>query len=168
MRAPNGPPSSSTPWTARWGALAEGGDVHVSGHTLLLTPAPAKPLMKPPRVPVLQGNTYSNGSKKATALTWGVFPDKEILQPTIFEPNTFLVWKDESFRLWISLWASIYDDESASAALVHSIYDSFFLVAIIDNDFITNSYMWSIFGELTAEQEGAGENGQHHPQYALP
>jgi methylenetetrahydrofolate reductase (NADPH) len=99
-------------------------------------------------------------------VTWGVFPDKEILQPTIFDPSTFLVWKDEAFQvrlcvcqqapdsvhhstpwtshssqstctyacllplqLWQSLWASIYDDESASSALLHSIHDTYFLVA---------------------------------------
>lgn len=32
-------------------------------------------------------------------LTWGVFPDKEILQPTIFDPSTFLVWKTEAFQV---------------------------------------------------------------------
>jgi hypothetical protein len=32
-------------------------------------------------------------------LTWGVFPDKEILQPTIFDPSTFLVWKHEAFQV---------------------------------------------------------------------
>lgn len=99
------------------------------------------------------GNTYSNGSKKATAvgvcehalvlplqifwfklclyalgvngqlaiplfgrfvaahqrtpayylcpkLTWGVFPNCEILQPTIFDPDTFHVWKNEAFKVY--------------------------------------------------------------------
>ncbi|EWM29162.1 methylenetetrahydrofolate reductase [Nannochloropsis gaditana] len=115
------------------------------------------------------GNTYSNGSKKATALTWGVFPQCEILQPTIFDPNTFLVWKNEAFQLWTSIWASIYDDESASNALIHKIHDTYFLVAIIDNDFSSTASMWSVFREIIDEKEGTPLGGsQHHPQYSLP
>jgi len=113
------------------------------------------------------GNTYSNGSKKATALTWGVFPNNEILQPTIFDPNTFLVWKNEAFQLWTSIWASIYDDESASNALIHSMHDSYFLVAIVDNDFLSTALIWTLFREIIGE--GEKERGsQHHPQYSLP
>jgi len=113
------------------------------------------------------GNTYSNGSKKATALTWGVFPNNEILQPTIFDPSTFLVWKNEAFQLWTSIWASIYDDESASNALIHSMHDSYFLVAIVDNDFLSAASIWTVFREIIGE--GEMETGsQHHPQYSLP
>lgn len=32
-------------------------------------------------------------------LTWGVFPNCEILQPTIFDPDTFHVWKNEAFKV---------------------------------------------------------------------
>lgn len=113
------------------------------------------------------GNTYSNGSKKATALTWGVFPNNEILQPTIFDPSTFLVWKNEAFALWTSIWASIYDDESASNALIHHIHDTYFLVAVIDNDFLSKASVWSVFQEIVG-MSGDGNGGQHHPQYSLP
>lgn len=95
-----------------------------------------------------QGNTYSNGLKKAVALTWGVFPDKEILQPTIFDPETFLVWKDEAFGLWLSRWASIYDDETKSSELIHEIHDTYFLVALIDNDYIADKYIWECFDNI--------------------
>ncbi len=37
-------------------------------------------------------NSRNDNKKNVTAVTWGVFPDKEILQPTIFDPDTFLVW----------------------------------------------------------------------------
>jgi methylenetetrahydrofolate reductase (NADPH) len=56
-----------------------------------------------------------------TALTWGVFPNKEILQPTIFDFNTFVVWSKESFQLWIDAWASLYDDDSESADLLYMV-----------------------------------------------
>ena len=33
-------------------------------------------------------------------VTWGVFPNHEIVQPTIVERSSFLAWKDEAFALW--------------------------------------------------------------------
>ena len=70
-----------------------------------------------------------------TALTWGVFPNREILQPTIFDPTAFLVWAEEAFSLWTSMWLNLYDIDTESYNLIESIRDTFFLVAIIDNDF---------------------------------
>ena len=54
------------------------------------------------------GNHVYSGAKGVTALTWGVFPNKEILQPTIFDSDTFVVWSEEAFQLWTSAWASLY------------------------------------------------------------
>jgi hypothetical protein len=67
-------------------------------------------------------NTSSSiTAKSVTALTWGVFPNKEILQPTIFDPTTFLVWSQEAFNLWTSAWAALYDDETDSSALIYEV-----------------------------------------------
>jgi methylenetetrahydrofolate reductase (NADPH) len=73
-----------------------------------------------------------------TALTWGVFPNREILQPTIFDPDTFLVWAEEAFSLWSTMWLSLYDFGSESYELIENIKDTYYLVAIIDNDYYTN------------------------------
>ena len=70
------------------------------------------------------------------ALTWGVFPNQEIKQPTVFDSNAFKVWSKEAFQLWLTAWASLYDDESESSALIHDIYESYFLVAVFDNNFM--------------------------------
>jgi methylenetetrahydrofolate reductase (NADPH) len=72
-----------------------------------------------------------------TALTWGVFPNKEVIQPTIFDPETFLgVWAEEAFSLW-DAWIHLYDPGTASRALLESIRDSYFLCAIVDNDYVS-------------------------------
>lgn len=71
-----------------------------------------------------------------TALTWGVFPNREILQPTIFDPSVFLVWSEEAFSIWTSMWLNLYDMDSPSYELIENIRDTYFLVAIIDNDYI--------------------------------
>lgn len=84
-------------------------------------------------------NTITEGKipSGVTALTWGVFPNREIVQPTIFDPNTFFsVWADEAFSLWISMWLSLYDYDNPSYAIVEEIHSTYFLCAIIDNDFM--------------------------------
>ncbi|PHU28199.1 Methylenetetrahydrofolate reductase 1 [Capsicum chinense] len=51
-----------------------------------------------------QGNFISNVHQTdVNAVTWGVFPAKEIVQPTIFDPASFMVWKDEAFEIWSRL-----------------------------------------------------------------
>ena len=67
------------------------------------------------------GVTHDNGHKSVTALTWGVFPNKEILQPTIFDPESFIVWSQESFQLWKEAWASLYEDETQSSELLYHV-----------------------------------------------
>lgn len=72
----------------------------------------------------------------AQAVTWGVFPAKEIIQPTVVDPDAFLDWKKEAFALWLSEWAPVYDDDSVSCDLIYEIHDSYFLVNLVDNDFV--------------------------------
>jgi methylenetetrahydrofolate reductase (NADPH) len=74
-----------------------------------------------------------------TALTWGVFPNREILQPTIFDPDTFLIWAEEAFSLWTTMWLNLYEVGSDSYDLIESIRDTYYLVAIIDNDYVSQS-----------------------------
>lgn len=69
----------------------------------------------------MTSHSTHGSAKGVTALTWGVFPDKEILQPTIFDPNTFAVWSKEAFQLWLEAWAVLYDDETDSAGLIHEV-----------------------------------------------
>jgi methylenetetrahydrofolate reductase (NADPH) len=48
------------------------------------------------------------------AVTWGVFPGKEIIQPTVVDYNSFGIWKDEAFALWRSQWGQAYAPESGT------------------------------------------------------
>ncbi|GMF09876.1 unnamed protein product [Phytophthora lilii] len=92
----------------------------------------------------LAGHSYSNASESAVAVTWGVFPNMEILQPTIVDSSSFLVWKDEVFALWLKLWVPLYEEGSQSAKLLRQIHDTYYLVSIVDNDFVDGN-IWDLF-----------------------
>jgi len=82
------------------------------------------------------GESHANGSDNVNAVTWGVFPQKEIIQPTVVDPESFPIWKDEAFELWKSEWQALYPEDSPSYELIDEIYDTYYLVNIVDNDFI--------------------------------
>lgn len=85
----------------------------------------------------VNGNMYTNSKFRGpTAVTWGVFVNKEVLQPTIVDHESFMVWKDEAFSLWLKTWASIYESDSRSYSLIQNIHDTYFLVSVVDNDFM--------------------------------
>lgn len=76
------------------------------------------------------GDLKSNVSQEGpNAVTWGVFPGKEIVQPTIVETISFLAWKDEFFRLGEE-WAKCYDATSPSRYLIDDLMESYYLVNI--------------------------------------
>merc|ERR1719262_998973 len=75
------------------------------------------------------GETISNveESSKTNAVTWGVFPGREVVQPTVVDAKSFMAWKDECFALWDE-WSSIYEEGSSSRALIEGIVESYYLV----------------------------------------
>jgi len=88
------------------------------------------------------GDLISNlPENSVNAVTWGVFPGQEIMQPTIVDTRSFLIWKDEAFSLWIDDWANIYDAKSKSYKLLNDIYNTFYLVNIVDNNFVNGDML---------------------------
>lgn len=76
------------------------------------------------------GDLKTNASGDGpNAVTWGVFPGKEIVQPTIVEMISFLAWKDEFFRLGED-WSNCYAAGSPSRQLIRGIMDTFYLINI--------------------------------------
>ncbi|KAK3727352.1 hypothetical protein RRG08_018336 [Elysia crispata] len=84
------------------------------------------------------------------AVTWGVFPGKEIIQPTVVDPEAFKTWKDEAFALWLEAWAHIYPPNSESHKVIGNIHDGYYLVNLVDNDFPKESVLWDILEEMLA------------------
>eukprot|EP01127_Copromyxa_protea_P013506 TRINITY_DN3654_c0_g1_i1.p1 TRINITY_DN3654_c0_g1~~TRINITY_DN3654_c0_g1_i1.p1 ORF type:complete len:658 (+),score=185.05 TRINITY_DN3654_c0_g1_i1:107-2080(+) len=92
------------------------------------------------------GDSFST-TNSVTAVTWGVWPGSEIKQPTIVDPEIFTIWKDEAFALWSTEWSDIYPKDSESYAAVENIANTFYLVNIVDNNFI-NGDIFAIFNEI--------------------
>ena len=120
-----------------WGP--KGGYVYQKAYVeLLISPQLSSQLI--PRVERSPTMTYyavtKNGDLKTNApsegpnaVTWGVFPGKEIVQPTIVETISFLAWKDEAYHLGAD-WAKCYPASSPSRQLIDKIMDTWYLINI--------------------------------------
>lgn len=76
------------------------------------------------------GNLQSNVRHEGpNAVTWGVFPGKEIVQPTIVESVSFLAWRDEAFQLGMD-WAHCFDSSSSSRKVIENIMTEWCLINI--------------------------------------
>jgi methylenetetrahydrofolate reductase (NADPH) len=74
----------------------------------------------------------SKRKSKVTTVTWGVFPGQSIQEPTQVDSDKFLVWRNKAFALW-----RLFPGASpASKAHLQEIMDSWYLVSILDNDFL--------------------------------
>ena len=81
-------------------------------------------------------NLITNCNNDTIALTWGVFPNKEIIQPTIANKSIFLNWKKDAFQIWINEWAYIYDEDLESFNFLKKTMNDYYLVFLIDNNYI--------------------------------
>ncbi|CCH41408.1 methylenetetrahydrofolate reductase (NADPH) [Wickerhamomyces ciferrii] len=83
----------------------------------------------------------------ANAVTWGIFPGQEVLQPTIVEKVSFLAWKDEVFRI-AEEWSGIFEDGSDSKNTIKTIINDYALVNIVDNDYVGESKIFDLLKQL--------------------
>ena len=94
----------------------------------------------------VNGEETLNVNEGANAVTWGVFPCREIIQPTVVDTASFRVWSEEAFELW-RMWENIYKKGSASVEeketekytkaqkVLQDIRESYYLVNLVDNDY---------------------------------
>merc|ERR1712054_202391 len=83
------------------------------------------------------------------ALTWGIFPGKEVVQPTVVDTQSFMAWKDEAFELWHE-WGQIYDKASPSGQLLDTIQNTWYLVYVVDNNFVAGDLLTDLTRILQA------------------
>ncbi|EJF64401.1 methylenetetrahydrofolate reduct [Dichomitus squalens LYAD-421 SS1] len=95
----------------------------------------------------LRTNTHSEGPN---AVTWGVFPGKEIVQPTIVEAISFMAWKDEAYELGRQ-WAQFYEPDSSSRQLIDEMMSTYYLVNVVHNDYKKPDAIFEPFFKAGAE-----------------
>ncbi|KAG1881185.1 methylenetetrahydrofolate reductase-domain-containing protein [Suillus subluteus] len=108
----------------------------------------------------LRTNTHSDGPN---AVTWGIFPGKEIIQPTVVEALSFMAWKDEAYELGVK-WANVYEAETPSRKLMMGIFESSYLVNVVHNDFKVPQAIFEPFFKAGAEYTAQHTNGSAAPQ----
>jgi len=97
---------------------------------------------------------YTNiRGRKSVAVTWGVFPGREIVQPTIVDPVTFDNWRTEAFGLWTEQWAKLYEPDAASRKIIEGIAESYYLVNLVDNDFPAGNCLWEVMEDMFSRRK---------------
>ncbi|KAL1893404.1 methylenetetrahydrofolate reductase 1 [Ceratocystis pirilliformis] len=89
------------------------------------------------------GPTPAEIGPSTNAVTWGVFPGKEIVTPTIIEEVSFSAWSEEAFGIW-GEWARVYPPNSASAKLLEGIRHDYYLVNVTHHDFVEPNALWDL------------------------
>ncbi|KAG0646546.1 Methylenetetrahydrofolate reductase 2 [Hyphodiscus hymeniophilus] len=91
-----------------------------------------------------------NGAGSTNAVTWGAFPGKEIITPTIIEEVSFRAWAEEAFGIWRE-WANVYaakgrEEErgKASKELIEKIRDDVWLVNVIHHGYVEKEGLWEL------------------------
>ncbi|KAL5455864.1 hypothetical protein PMIN06_004241 [Paraphaeosphaeria minitans] len=93
------------------------------------------------------GDLKTNSPEGPNAVTWGVFPGKEIVQPTIVEAVSFLAWKDEFYRLG-QQWANCHASISPSRYVIEDVMDTWYLINIVHNNFQEENGLFPLFNGL--------------------
>jgi methylenetetrahydrofolate reductase (NADPH) len=61
---------------------------------------------------LIEGEHHTNNRDlSTTAVTWGVFRDRQVIQPTVVDPESFGVWAKEAFLCWTT-WIDLYETDS--------------------------------------------------------
>ncbi len=77
----------------------------------------------------------------------------EVIQPTVVDQKAFRLWKSEAFAAWLDKWAYIYEPESPSQAFLKKIHDTFYLMNVVDNDFINSDLSAIMIDFITKNQD---------------
>ncbi|KIW07243.1 methylenetetrahydrofolate reductase [Verruconis gallopava] len=92
------------------------------------------------------GDFESSDLKSVNPVTWGTFPGKEIITPTIIEAVSFRAWLEEAFSIWRE-WQHIYPPKSATAKLLGDIRNGYWLVNVICHEYRNKDLLWTVLGD---------------------
>lgn len=87
--------------------------------------------------------TRGDEGGSTNAVTWGAFPGKEIITPTIIEEVSFRAWAEEAFGIWEE-WGRVYERGSESKKLIERVGEDFWLVNVIHHGFVEGEGLWNL------------------------
>ena len=89
---------------------------------------------------------HGNGGMGSTnAVTWGAFPGKEIITPTIIEEVSFRAWAEEAFGIW-GEWGRVYTGEKGreSKKIIDGVMGDSWLVNVIHHMYVEKEELWEL------------------------
>ena len=94
----------------------------------------------------------SDAASAVNSVTWGVFPGKEIVTPTIVEEVSFRAWVDKAFGIWVE-WERCYAPESHTRRTLQEERGKCWLVNVICHDFRQKNRLWEILLSARGNQD---------------
>ena len=91
-------------------------------------------------VPTFESNSET---EEVNSVTWGSFPGKEIVTPTIIEEISFRAWAEEAFGIWRE-WERCYVVGSESRKLIKGCAEEMCLVNVIGHRYRETEALWNI------------------------
>ncbi|KAG0658813.1 methylenetetrahydrofolate reductase 1 [Maudiozyma exigua] len=79
----------------------------------------------------------------SNVVTWGVFPNSQVIQTTIVEEESFKAWTDEAFSIW-SEWAKLFPRNTPTNSFLTQVHSEYCIVSIVHHDFIETDELWEI------------------------
>lgn len=83
----------------------------------------------------------SEAENTKSAITWGVFPQKEVVSPTSIDYQSFKAWNEEVFVL-AREWSRCYPKDSNSYKLLDSIHNNYCLVSLVYHKIVDVAGLW--------------------------
>lgn len=75
------------------------------------------------------------GTSGVNAITWGVFRGKEIITPTIIEPEAFQAWSEEAYSIW-GEWRRCFPRGSEEEKCLEALRQDMVLVNVVGQNFL--------------------------------
>ena len=91
-------------------------------------------------------SNWQNGEGTVNAVTWGAFPGKEIITPTIIEEVSFRAWMEEAFGIWKE-WQRVYPPRSETSKLLERCRKEYWLVNVIHHAYVEPGSLWQLLSE---------------------
>ncbi|KAJ1947385.1 methylenetetrahydrofolate reductase 1 [Kickxella alabastrina] len=93
---------------------------------------------------VTNAATGEGVGEAVTAVTWGVFPGRAVVEPTLIDKMNFLAWRKEAFDTWRE-WAEVFVKGSEEERFLARTREECWLVNVIDNEYKDAESIWDLF-----------------------